>query len=753
MTRHILPRLLAMGKWFLYAGTIASLALLPYLLWKNHKDLKAATVSKEMQHLMLTAEATAVAMGGYFNERKKNVQAQANDTLIQKGLSERNITSAVKEEVHETFEAYANDIRSIYLLDAKGGVLHREPESSTVSIGKSYAHKQGVSFVLEHHKSYISEIFNTDSGKRVVSVLSPVHYNGRFVGISRWLIGMDTISDKYLASINMHDDGFAQVLDKNGSVLIHPNPEYTGKRLLGVESKHAPQHGRSDMDTVIERFPLGKGISAILNSTEGNDSSSTKSIVSFAPVSVGDQLWYIGISHGYAGVEDELGKNLENTIQFSGLLALIFAVGAYHFLRMQRNRAILETEKETEERATKEWESTFNAIGDMIVIVNRDRRIARANKSAMERIPDIHSNSPCYEIFHGVETLPTTCVSCNAFKTRKPVSSEYYDPRLKSWFNLLVYPIMDSDDEVLQLIHVFMDITQHRAQLEEKEKLQLQLQRSEKMEAIGTLAGGVAHDLNNVLSGIVSYPELILMDIPEEDVKLRKQIKTFQKSGEKAAAIVQDLLTLARRGVVTNDVMNLNDVIEDYLQSRECDVLKIHHPDVTIKVNLRKDLPNVLGSSVHLSKTIMNLASNAAEAITGKGTIIISSDHRYVDKSMTGFDQLAEGSYVVIGVADDGIGIAEEHINKIFEPFYTKKKMGRSGTGLGLAVVWSTIEDHNGHIDVRSEQGRGTTFTLYLPVSRKDTVERTTTGSIEDYIGEGSILVVDDVEEQQTLYG
>ena len=167
----------------------------------------------------------------------------------------------------------------------------------------------------------------------------------------------------------------------------------------------------------------------------------------------------------------------------------------------------------------------------------------------------------------------------------------------------------------------------------ERKRLEISLHKAEKMEAIGTLAGGVAHDLNNILGGLVGYPDLLLMDLPE-DSKLRKPILAIQKSGQKATAVVQDLLTLARRGVVVNEVVNLNETITEYLKSPEFESLKTYHPNIQIQTNLKADLLNILGSPVHLSKTVMNLVSNAAEAMNEGGTVKISSDHRYIDKTL-----------------------------------------------------------------------------------------------------------------------
>ena len=285
----------------------------------------------------------------------------------------------------------------------------------------------------------------------------------------------------------------------------------------------------------------------------------------------------------------------------------------------------------------------------------------------------------------------------------------------------------------------------------ERKRLEGKLRQAEKMEVIGTLAGGVAHDLNNVLAGLISYPELLLMDMPEYN-PYRNYISKIQNSGEKAAAIVQDLLTLARRGVAVTEVVNLDIILNEYLMSPEYEKLELYHPKVEVETNLEPKLLNILGSPVHLSKTVMNLVSNAAEAMPDGGTISISTENRYIDKPIKGYDNVEEGDYVVLKVQDNGMGIPSKDLDKIFEPFYTKKVMGRSGTGLGMAVVWGTVKDHKGYIDVQSREGKGTIFTLYFPVSRKETTEVRSGLSIEDYVGKGeSILIVDDVKEQRDI--
>jgi two-component system cell cycle sensor histidine kinase/response regulator CckA len=313
------------------------------------------------------------------------------------------------------------------------------------------------------------------------------------------------------------------------------------------------------------------------------------------------------------------------------------------------------------------------------------------------------------------------------------------------------YPVYDNRGKVVYGLCAELDITDRKRAEEALRKSEEKYRRAQKMEALGVMAGGVAHDINNVLSGIVSYPDLLLLQLPE-DSPLRKPVLTIQESGKKAADIVQDLLTLARRGVVVEDVVYLNDIVSEYLENPECRKLLSFHPQVEIVTKLDPELLPIVGSRIHLCKTVMNLVSNAAEAMPQGGRVVVTTQNRYCEKTGEGDTVLPEGDYVILKVADDGIGIGPEEKERIFEPFYTKKVMGRSGTGLGMAVVWGTVQDHNGTIDVDSTLGKGTVFTLRFPATRQTAAARTETPPLEAYLGNGeSILVVDDVREQREI--
>ena len=326
-------------------------------------------------------------------------------------------------------------------------------------------------------------------------------------------------------------------------------------------------------------------------------------------------------------------------------------------------------------------------------------------------------------------------------------------------------PFQDGEDTIILLIG---DITERiRAQealhhyqdhletlVEERtadlKRANEQLHQAQKMEALGIIAGGVAHDLNNVLSGIVTYPEVLLMNLPE-DSPLKDPLQMILKSGSKAAAIVQDLLTLARRSVAEKEMVPVNGIITEYLESPEFIELHRQYAHVTIDKNFQEDSWNIKGSPVHIFKVMMNIISNALEATPQGGGITVTTVNQHLDHPLPGFQTVPAGDYVKVSITDTGSGIEKEDIGRIFEPFFTKKALGRSGTGLGMAVVWNTVRDHNGFIDVQSASGKGTRFDLYFPASLEKQTPAKEYKNINDYCGSEKILIIDDVLEQRAI--
>ena len=393
-------------------------------------------------------------------------------------------------------------------------------------------------------------------------------------------------------------------------------------------------------------------------------------------------------------------------------------------------------------------ESILDSIDtDILVTDFHSRTILLANRHMKKTYGDDIVGKTCHQaIFH----RDSICEQCKnpllLNENGEPGDGISWEEKHSSsgrWYINYTRAIIWEDGRIVQL-RVATEITALK-------EMEARLQRAQKMEAIGTLAGGVAHDLNNILSGLVGYPELLLLDLPEGS-ETRGLVETIKKSGEKAAAIVQDLLTLARRGVAVSQIIELNQVVQDYLDGPEVAALKARHSQVSIETELSPSVFNIVGSAIHLEKSIMNLVTNAAEAMPDGGQIRLHTQNCYLDRPLYGFETIPEGEYVMLRIIDTGVGIARQDLERIFEPFYTSKKMGFSGTGLGMAVVWGTVKDHNGFIDARSTPGQGTKFDLYFPISRQTSDAETEALPIEQYRGNGEVvLVVDDIKEQRDL--
>lgn len=398
-------------------------------------------------------------------------------------------------------------------------------------------------------------------------------------------------------------------------------------------------------------------------------------------------------------------------------------------------------------------EQLFNSSPEAIALIKNNGQIMRINSEFTNLfgytedeavgkiiddilIPDGHDN----------ETTQLTSKVSQGEKIYTETQRRHKDGALVD-VSLLATPIT-VDGGSIAIYAIYRDISSRRKTEEKQRQLQEKLNRAEKMESLGVLAGGVAHDLNNMLGPLVGYPELILRKLPE-DSPLRKQVQRMGNAAADAAEIIQDLLTLARRGRYEMSLIDLNEVIHNFLDSPTFNKLIEEKSRIDVEIELDESIRKMNGSSHQLSKVIMNLIVNAFDAISEQGRLVIRTREEYVEKLHCGHDKVKPGHYIVLSIEDSGMGIPAEDISKIFEPYYSKKKMGRSGSGLGLSVVYGIVKDHKGYYDVTSTVGEGTQFILYFPVdlSGRET-ERIDKIALE---GAESILVVDDVEEQREM--
>ncbi len=314
-----------------------------------------------------------------------------------------------------------------------------------------------------------------------------------------------------------------------------------------------------------------------------------------------------------------------------------------------------------------------------------------------------------------------------------------FEPHLNMFIEIRAIPRFDRSGNLTGLVHIVRDITARKRGEEEKAKLGGQLLHAQKMEAIGTLAGGVAHDFNNILQVTVGYAELLLGDegFPENH---REDLKRIYQSSKQGADLVHRLLTFSRKAEIKPQPINLNRRIKEMRKMMQRTLPKM----IDIQLILAERLPTIFADPTQIDQILMNLAVNARDAMPDGGKLIIETADVMLDEEYGKTNLVATaGRFVLLTVTDTGEGMDKETLEHIFEPFFTTKAVGE-GSGLGLAMVYGIVQEHGGHIKCYSEPGNGTTFRIYLPAGASE--EQTEQPTVRELPRGGSetILLVDD---------
>jgi len=306
---------------------------------------------------------------------------------------------------------------------------------------------------------------------------------------------------------------------------------------------------------------------------------------------------------------------------------------------------------------------------------------------------------------------------------------------------MIIYPIRDTGGKVVNYVSISRDITHELA-------IERQMRQTQKMNAIGQLAGGIAHDFNNILSAILGYTALCMNSV-EEGSKVHGYLGEVLKAGDRATKLVRQILTFSRQEEQDFHAVNVQSVIEDSLGMVQT-TIKSH---IEIETDVDENCGPVYGDTTQIQQIMINLCTNAVHAL-GKEGGALKVGLRQVELLGKKHDDhmldLEPGLYACISVGDTGCGMSQEVMEHIFEPYYTTKKRGE-GTGFGLSIVHGIVRKHNGHIGVQSEEGEGTTFTIYLPLHIGSEEEKAQAMQASTPEGYGHILFVDDDEAVLTM--
>jgi len=402
---------------------------------------------------------------------------------------------------------------------------------------------------------------------------------------------------------------------------------------------------------------------------------------------------------------------------------LVRAVADHAAVTMETARLSKASHERAEqiERERREWERTFDAIPDMLAVHDGYGRLLRANLAMQVRLggdPRMFIGKECSEVMPAIMGQAGGCPHDEATRARHAISREMQGER--GIFSLTVIPCFDAAGHCLYIIHVAKEIT-------EEKHIREQLLQSEKMAAVGSLVSGVAHELNNPLSGVIGFSELLLDN--QQDAKLKKSLERIRDEANRAAKIVRNLLTFARKHKPESVMVDINSVLEKTLELRAYE-LRVNK--IKVVSDLAKGLPPTLADPNQLVQVFMNIITNAEQAMReshGKGTLSIRT--------------VKAAGNIRLTFEDDGPGIAPANLKKIFDPFFTTKPVGK-GTGLGLSICHGILKEHGGTIDATSAVGKGTTFIIELPIVTGVAARVEAERPAADKVEPGRVLVVDD---------
>ncbi len=402
----------------------------------------------------------------------------------------------------------------------------------------------------------------------------------------------------------------------------------------------------------------------------------------------------------------------------------------------ERERLTVAIEQTGETVVVTDAEGTIQYVNPMFEAVTGYSRTEAVGQNPRILKSGKHDKAFYLELWN---TIASGRVWQGRFVNRKKDGSLYIE-------DASISPVHDNEGRIVNYVAVKRDVSEHLRAFEERAKLEDQLRQAQKMESIGTLAGGIAHDFNNILTAIIGYGNVALMKMAKDDPQ-RLNIEHMLDAANRAAHLTKDLLLFSRKQISERKPLDLNNVIRKV----ETFLRRVIGEDIECKATQFAGALPILGDAHQLEQVLMNLATNARDAMPKGGVFSVTTDQVKFDNESISIDGYVKpGNYALITISDTGKGMDEATRDHIFEPFFTTKEVGK-GTGLGLAVVYGIIKQHEGTINVYSESGRGTTFTIYLPLivapvdATTSPVEERPTGGTE------TILLAEDDENVRKL--
>ncbi len=695
MGRHFSRSYWAYGLFFLLL--LLASYLLPYLTYESVK--REAIESFNDKQFSLARQA-ARGIESFFHDRVAMLRQLARSGHIV------DLDETGKQVMRDFQAAYADEISIVTRIDSRGRIFHPEPFDPKV-VGQPTIEMEIFTEAARSRQISVSDVFLNRRGRKSIIVHAPLFDHDVFTGTVAFLFPFDYIAKRYVEGLRVGRDGYAWMISRSGVELSCPISGHVG---------HSVFDNRRDSPEILamaRRMIRGEqGVITYRDARNGAGTPLTTHAV-YMPVRLGNNLWSIAI----AAPEDEVLaplRGFRNRIVLIGVL-LMASMGLLLTMLFRSRLLVNEIERRRKieaelRRKTEELDGYFTNSLDLLCIADIDGHFRRLNPEWEKtfgypldellgrRFLDFVHPDDMESALAAVARLAGAQSVLNFTNRYRHQDGSY------RWIEWRSYPV----DKLIYA--VARDITDRRQAETEKDRLQEQLAQAQKMESVGRLAGGVAHDSNNIMAVILGHAEMTLSRMGP-DHELRAGLEEIRRAAIRSADLTRQLLAFARKQTVSPKVLDLNETLAGMLSM----LRRLIGEDIELTWIPGASLWPVRIDPSQIDQILANLCVNARDAIPGSGRVTIETGNRHIDDAYcAGHPGFIPGDFSMVSVSDNGCGMDKPTLGQLFEPFFTTKPAGK-GTGLGLSTVYGIVKQNNGFINVYSEPGIGTTFRIYLP--------------------------------------
>ncbi len=671
---------------------------------KSSRDLENISKMQTVQIAKSLSSMIELAI----EKEMKFLTSAAKDPLIINAVSRGNYES-LRDKLTDLYQKVGTDYEDIAVFDPDG--IIRVDAVDKKRVGISVAEREYARAARRGETGLGPVNASKATGRPIFGIAAPIlSPDGRYLGSVVGVVKAEFLT-KYILSLKLGQTGYATLIDKQGVIIAHPNPEFILK-LDALKEKELQENTKRMIrgETGTGEYTFG-GIQKIMG---------------FTPVQLTG--WSVGVIQNKDEVMTLAYTNRNLILLVSGAF-LLLTISALFFLSGTISTPVqktLATLNQAIEQAT-----------EAIFIIGLDKKIQFANPAAaaiidrpvselIGKVPDFQNTDAGQpdEIWKSMDEGKLWSGRISGFKKNSTSFS----------MNLTITPVRDSTDRISCFLAIGKDITYELM-------MESQLRQSQKMEAIGTLAGGIAHDFNNILSAVFGYAEMMLLHLPDKE-KSTHDVYELLKAARRARELVAQIMTFSRQAEHHRRSIQPRHIVKE--------ALKLLRASLPATIEIRDDIKSdasIMADPTQIHQIVMNLCTNAGYAMKDRGGILeVRLEDEDIDQEFALRHRgITPGRHLVLAVSDTGAGIPPAIVDRIFDPFFTTKPKGE-GTGLGLSVVHGIVKSMDGMITVSSREGNGTTFSLYIPVSRDEIPDAEPSDSEKIIGGTERILFVDDEE-------